>query len=372
MRRADTQGMHRLLELSYEQMQQLLQQEGLRAAHAKPLFHALQHRGCAELRGEATAHFPAPLQRWLEQGLGRHLQHDVLTPATAGLSGDHLAEKHLLTLGDAQQVETVLMTYAQRHTVCVSTQVGCAMGCVFCATGQMGFVRHLRAGEILAQVHLARRLLAAEGRRLRNVVFMGMGEPLHNYDEVVKALHLLLDTRGANLGAGHISISTVGVVPGILRLARERQPCNLAVSLHGSNEEERAKLIPINQRWPLSELMAACRQYQQLTGKRIFFAWTLIEGINDHPEQAQRLIELLRGIDAHVNLIPLNETAGYQGRESAEDSCSRFHRLIQQAGIACTIRQRRGIDVAAGCGQLRAQRLQRPEATATRAPQDRA
>jgi 23S rRNA (adenine2503-C2)-methyltransferase len=351
-----------LLELSFKDLEVLLVEQGLRPAHAKPLFQAMHHRASANLKGDEGGNFPAPLQRWLEANLGGRLRHDVLMPRQGQVSGDALAQKHLLALEDGQEIETVLMTYAQRHTVCVSTQVGCAMGCVFCATGQMGFVRHLRAGEILAQVHLARRLLATQGQRLRNVVFMGMGEPLHNYDEVIKALHLLLETRGANLGAEHISISTVGVVPGILRLARERQPCNLAVSLHGSSEEERAKLIPVNQRWPLSELMAACRQYQQLTGKRIFFAWTLIEGINDHPEQAQRLIALLRGIDAHVNLIPLNETAGYQGRESAEDSCSRFHRLIQQAGIACTIRQRRGIDVAAGCGQLKAQRRPRQRA----------
>ena len=189
------------------------------------------------------------------------------------------------------------MGYDGRHTVCVSTQAGCAMGCVFCATGQMGFVRHLRAGEIVAQVLHARRVLqhSHPGKRLRNLVLMGMGEPLHNYDAVMQALEILSDVRGSGIGPSKIAISTVGVVPGILRLAEERQPYRLAVSLHGSTEEERAALVPVSRRWPLALLIDACRTYGRLTGKRIFFEWTLIEGNNDSPATAGRLAKLLDG-----------------------------------------------------------------------------
>ena len=177
----------------------------------------------------------------------------------------------------------------------------------------------------------------------------------------MKAMDLISDTRGANIGPSKISISTVGVVPGILRMAEENSRYNLAVSLHGSTEDERAALIPANQRWPLSELIAACRTYCEKTDRKIFFAWTLIAGVNDTPEHAQRLALLLNGIKAHVNLIPLNETAGYEGRESVETAGEVFHRIVQDAGIPCTVRQRRGIDVAAGCGQLKAEKRRRGE-----------
>ncbi|MEZ5387075.1 MAG: 23S rRNA (adenine(2503)-C(2))-methyltransferase RlmN, partial [Prosthecobacter sp.] len=209
----------------------------------------------------------------------------------------------------------------------------------------------------------AQRILRARGEKgLRNLVFMGMGEPLHNYDAVMTALDIICDTRGLNIGPSKISVSTVGVVPGILRMAEENRPYNLAVSLHAATEEERAKLIPANQRWPLAELIAACRSYNAQTGRRIFFAWTLINGVNDTPEHAKRIAELLQGLDAHVNLIPLNSTEGYGGIESSGVAADTFHRILQDAGLPCTIRQRRGIDVAAGCGQLKAQRQSRKKA----------
>ena len=229
------------------------------------------------------------------------------------------------------------------------------MGCVFCATGQMGFVRHLRPGEIVAQVLHARRFLRAAGEEgPRNLVLMGMGEPLHNYDAVMAALEIVSDRRGLNIGPGRISISTVGVVPGILRLAEEKRPYRLAVSLHGATEAERSALVPASRRWPLADLIAACRTYGAKTGRRIFFEWTLIEGQNDSPETAARLAELLQGIDAHVNLIPLNPTVRYDGAAASEQSGRSFQRILREAEIPSTIRQRRGIDVAAGCGQLRA------------------
>jgi 23S rRNA (adenine2503-C2)-methyltransferase len=348
-----------LHDLTFDELRERIVRDGLRPAHSARLWNALHHRADTDLL-ERTDLLP-PLRKWLEANLGTEFHLDVLPIATQTPSGDGLTRKYLLKLQDGQEIETVVMGYPGRHTACVSTQAGCAMGCVFCATGQMGFVRHLRPGEIVAQVLHAQRVLRQHGGRLRNLVLMGMGEPLHNYDNVMKALGMISDTRGANIGPSKISISTVGVVPGILRMAEEGSHYNLAVSLHGSTEAERAALIPANQRWPLSELIAACRTYGEKTGRKIFFAWTLIAGVNDTPEHAQRLAALLSGIRAHVNLIPLNETAGYEGRESIGMTGEVFHRIIQGAGIPCTIRQRRGIDVAAGCGQLKAERRKRGE-----------
>ena len=268
-------------------------------------------------------------------------------------SSDGHTRKLLLRLADGQTIETVVMRFRGRFTACLSTQAGCAMGCVFCATGQMGFVRHLRPEEIVAQVRIAQRALRQRGEPgLRNLVLMGMGEPLHNYDAVMTALEIIADSRGTAIAPSHITISTVGVVPGILRLAEERQPYHLAVSLHGATEAERGALVPVSRRWPLADLIAACRTYAASTRRRIFFEWTLIENTNDSPAHAKRLAALLTGLAAHVNLIPLNPTDGFAGVPST--AAAEFQRALRAAGIPSTVRQRRGIDVAAGCGQLRA------------------
>jgi 23S rRNA (adenine2503-C2)-methyltransferase len=327
---------------------------GLSPVHARALWRAL-HRD-ADVALEDRDDFQGPLQRWLAE-TAEHYFLDTPEVAADILSSDRLTQKILLRLEDGRTIETVLMSFRGRYSACVSTQVGCAMGCVFCATGQMGFGRHLRAGEIVGQVLLVQRILRAQGEvGLRNLVLMGMGEPLHNYDAVLTALEILTDRRGVNLAPSHITISTVGVVPGILRLADEKQPYNLAVSLHGATEEERSALVPASKRWPLADLIAACRTYCEKTGRRIFFEWTLIAGKNDSPEQAARLGELLTGLDAHVNLIPLNPTDGYVGGPSATPAAKEFQRVLQSAGFPSTVRQRRGIDVAAGCGQLRAEK----------------
>jgi 23S rRNA (adenine2503-C2)-methyltransferase len=292
------------------------------------------------------------------------------------LSADGFTRKYLLVLGDGRRIETVLMRFTGRVTACISSQAGCAMGCVFCATGQMGFARHLTPGEIVAQVlqidqrlrqgvHSAPLAIAdsdsphARHERLRNVVLMGMGEPLHNYDAVMRAVDILRDQNGPAIAAKRITLSTVGVIPGIVRLADEARPLQLAVSLHAATQAERAALVPVAQRWPLDALMDACRYYIGKLQRRIFFEWTLIAGRNDTPEQAHAVGRLLRGLQAQVNLIPLNPLAGYAGEPSARAAARHFQEILAAHGLPSTVRQRRGLDIAAGCGQL---------ATATVAP----
>lgn len=342
-----------LLDLPFPAVEQELVAAGLKPVHTRALWRAIHRDGDLDLHQRDD--FPPPLRRWVQQQESRAHLADAAQLATETHSTDGLTRKYLLQLADGQTIETVLMGYPGRFTACVSTQAGCAMGCVFCATGQMGFVRHLRPGEIVAQVlHVQRELRARGEKGLRNLVLMGMGEPLHNYDAVMTALGIIADTRGINLGPARITISTVGVVPGILRLAQERQPWSLAVSLHGATEEDRAALVPVSRRWPLAELIAACRTYGEQTGRRIFFEWTLIAGRNDSPAQATQLATLLAGIDAHVNLIPLNPTDRFDGAATETASAAAFQKVLRTAGIPSTVRQRRGIDVAAGCGQLRA------------------
>jgi 23S rRNA (adenine2503-C2)-methyltransferase len=345
-----TRSLH---DLGFAGIEGELRAAGVSAHHAKALWRALYHDG--ELDLTSRAGFLPPLRRWLASAVGEDKAFclDVPEVADESHSSDGLTRKFLLRLGDGHLIETVLMGYDGRHTACVSTQVGCAMGCVFCATGQMGFVRHLRPGEIIAQVLHVRRVLRATqpDKHLRNLVLMGMGEPLHNYAAVMQALDTISSVRGINIGPSKISISTVGVIPGILRMAAEARPYRLAVSLHGATEAERAALVPLSSKWNLTDLIAACRNYGALTGRRIFFEWTLIAGHNDSLETAARLAELLGGIDAHINLIPLNPTSGFAGAPSAAGHA--FQRVLRAAGFPCTFRQRRGTDVAAGCGQLR-------------------
>ncbi len=269
------------------------------------------------------------------------------------LSADNQTKKVLFQLPDGQFIETVLMRYEKRRTLCISTQAGCAMGCVFCATGQMGFMRHLTSGEIVGQVTYFARALANEGQHVTNIVMMGMGEPLHNYDNTLAAVDRLTDPSGIGLGARKITISTVGHIPAIRRYADEQRQTPLAVSLHAATDEERSKLLPVNRRWPIADLMDACRYYVEKTGRRMTFEWALIAGENDTEEQAHKLGELLRGMLGHVNLIPLNPTAGYGGKPSSPERVGRFQEVLSGYGVTSTVRVRRGIDIQAGCGQLR-------------------
>lgn len=296
-----------------------------------------------------------------------HLENAIaaaeLTTCSEIHSSDGFTRKYLLGLVDGCRVETVLMHFRGRATACISSQVGCAMGCVFCATAQMGLVRQLTAGEIVQQVVHANRVLMEQGEpQLRNVVLMGMGEPLHNYDAAMKAISILCEPCGLALSPRHITLSTVGVIPGIIRLADEHQPVNLAVSLHAATQEERAKLVPPARAWPLDELLAACRYYAEKMERRIFFEWALIEGQNDSAEEANALGQLLNGLPSHVNLIPLNPIANYDGLPTSNQSAKRFQAILAEHNIPSTIRQRRGIDIAAGCGQLAVETSPRPKA----------
>jgi 23S rRNA (adenine2503-C2)-methyltransferase len=286
--------------------------------------------------------------------------------------------KALLRLPDGQAIETVLMLYAPsatakaRRTICVSTQVGCALGCTFCATGQSGFTRNLTSGEIIAQVlHFARALVRGRIPALphplphppvTNIIFAGMGEPLANYDQVWAAVERLNDPQGFGLGARHLLISTAGLVPGIKRLAREKLQVSLAVSLHGPSDEVRGRLMPINQRYPLAEVLAACREYIQLTGRRVAFEYILIEGVNDQPTHARQLAALLQGMTCMVNLIPMNPVANIGFRAPSPTHVLAFQAILSSAGIPVTVRVEKGQDIQAACGQLRGRYLCAPTA----------
>ena len=261
--------------------------------------------------------------------------------------------KQLWRLGDGRAIESVLMRYRDRVTVCVSTQAGCAMGCGFCATGQAGFDRHLTVGEIVEQViRASQRLEADAGGRVSNVVFMGMGEPLANYDNLWPAIERLHDAVG--ISARHLTVSTIGIVPGIRRLATERLPVNLAVSLHAANDELRNELVPINRRYPLAAVRDACREYLAAKNRRLSFEWALIDGVNDRSRDATELAAYARPLRAHVNLIPLNATPGWPTRGTAPQGVRAFRDRLAELGVNVTVRRNRGTDIDAACGQLRA------------------
>ncbi|MFM7068836.1 MAG: 23S rRNA (adenine(2503)-C(2))-methyltransferase RlmN [Actinomycetes bacterium] len=298
---------------------------------------------------EELSNVPAEVRERLADALPAALQ-----PVTESVTDNGDTVKWLWGLHDGARVETVLMHYRDRSTVCVSTQAGCAMACSFCATGQAGFERHLTGGEIVEQVIAARRRAAADrdGRRVANVVFMGMGEPLANYDATWRAVEHLHDDLG--IGARHLTISKVGLVTGIRRLAEASLPVNLAVSLHAANDALRDDLVPINRRWPLEELIRACVDYFDATHRRVSFEWALIAGVNDRPSDVDELSAIARRVRAHVNLIPLNPTPGYAVRGTSAAEVRRFRDALEDRGVNVTVRDTRGSNIDAACGQLRA------------------
>jgi 23S rRNA (adenine2503-C2)-methyltransferase len=286
-------------------------------------------------------------------------------------SSDGFTRKTLFELPDGNLIEAVLMRYGdpaddpqmatsstnirgakQRRTLCISTQAGCAMGCVFCATGQMGFKRNLTSGEIVAQVMYYARMLKEKNEAVTNVVLMGMGEPFHNYDHTMAAIDRLNHADGFNFGARRFTVSTVGLVPQIRRFADENRQVNLAISLHAADDDERLAIMPVNKRYKIDDVINACKYYIDKTHRRVTFEWALINGVNDTPEVAAKLAGRLKGLLCHVNAIPLNPTQGYRGEATSRQRAVKFKETLEQAGIPCTIRMRRGIDISAGCGQL--------------------
>ncbi len=355
-----------LLGLTLPQMQAWLQERGEPAFRARQLYNWLYKRLARDF--SMMSNLPQSLRNQLAQeaSIGPMIIRSELH------SKDDRTRKILLELSDGKLIESVLMLYppvgdkTARATVCVSTQAGCAYGCTFCATGQMGFDRHLTPGEIVAQVLIFARELrdapwTAKGLpgsapidHVTNIVLMGMGEPLHNYDNVLQALRILNSPDGFNLGARHMTVSTVGLVPAIRKLSQEQLQVNLAISLHAPTDELRSKTMPVNKKYPLEELIVACQDYISLTGRQVTFEYVLLAGVNDTEAHAHQLGALLAPLKqfAHVNCIPVNATSA-DYKSPAGESISAFRRVLNEHKVSNSVRAERGDDIAAACGQLR-------------------
>ncbi len=339
-----------LLDLSLEELEAELQGMGEPRFRARQVWQWVWRHLCFDV--SAMTNLP---QRLREDLANRYALQLLRTLAWE--RDEEGTEKVLLGLPDGASVEAVLIPEEDRRTVCISAQVGCPVGCVFCATGAMGFVRNLTAGEIAAQVLHFALALREKGERVSHVVVMGMGEPLLNYEATLRALLNLNDPRGFGLGARRITISTVGVVPGILRLAQEGRQFNLAVSLHAPEEGLRRRLVPLAERWPLAQVLRAADAYALATGRRITYEYVLLAGVNDGLVHARALAKLLRGRLAHVNLIPFNPAPGLPFERPSEGQVELFRRELLAHGVDVTVRRSRGLRISAACGQLRSRHL---------------
>jgi 23S rRNA (adenine2503-C2)-methyltransferase len=341
-----------ILDIDFQELEGLMRSWGEPGYRAEQIWQGLYRQFWNE-PGQFT-NLPAPLR----QKLADEFSFSHLTPTQVLESSDGETRKTLFILPDQNAIEAVLMRYSRRRTLCISSQAGCGMGCVFCATGQMGFRRNLSSGEIVEQVLFYARQLQDVGEQVTNVVVMGMGEPLHNYEATLQAIDRLNDGRGYHFSSRRFTLSTVGLVPAIRRFAAEKRQVNLAVSLHAAEDGLRSSLLPVNRRYPLDELFAACQDYVQQTHRRITFEWALIRGVNDDLGQARQLAKRLKvfvhagSALCHVNVIPLNPTQGYSGQATTRRQALAFKSELENQGIPCTIRLRRGIDIQAGCGQL--------------------
>jgi 23S rRNA (adenine2503-C2)-methyltransferase len=344
--------------LSENELKSLLLEWKQPSFRAKQIFSWLYEKGARDF--DAMLDLPLPLREKLKASF----QFGTLKLISEQVSKDG-TRKRAYELLDGQIIESVLMPYKDgRRTACISSQAGCGMGCVFCATGQMGFSRQLTSGEIFEQAQLFSSELKAKGERLSNIVMMGMGEPLANYDNVLTAIRRFNDELG--IGARHITISTVGIAPRIRKLAEENLQVGLAISLHQATDEKRSALMPVNKRFNIETLIDACRYYIEKTNRRISFEWALISGQTDTDDTAHELGVLLRGLLCHVNVIPLNPTKGFDGQPTTKDGVERFIKILSQYGVPATPRTRRGIDIDAGCGQLKSELLRkRREAKST-------
>jgi 23S rRNA (adenine2503-C2)-methyltransferase len=331
-------------DLELPELEHALEALGHPRFHARQIFQWIYRRGITDFA--------------LMSDLGRELRAELAAAFTirtpdvvrSERSEDGTA-KFLLRLADGKQIESVFIPDTPSMTFCVSTQVGCAMKCGFCLTGKMGIDRNLTPGEIAGQVRVLARELGMLGARF-NIVLMGMGEPLHNYDATMKALRILADEHGFAMSSRRITLSTVGVLPALERLATEPFMPNLAISLHATTEDQRDMLVPINRKYGLKELLDACRRFPLKRRERITFEYVLLREVNDTPEDARRLVRLLNGIKGKVNLLPLNEAAGIPFERPSDDRVNRFARILSDHGMTVSVRKSRGRDIRAACGQL--------------------
>jgi 23S rRNA (adenine2503-C2)-methyltransferase len=331
-------------ETELHELEQVLADLGSPRFHARQIFQWIYRRGVTDF-GEMT-----DLGRDLRAQLARALR--IATPEV--VRKDESADgttKFLLRLADGRHIESVCIPDSPGNTFCLSTQVGCAMKCAFCLTGKMGIDRNLTAGEIAGQVRVLTRELGLLDRRF-NIVLMGMGEPLHNYDATMKALRILADEHGLGVSPRRVTLSTVGVLPALERLATEPFMPNLAISLHSTTEEQRDLLVPINRKYGIKELLDACRRFPIKRRQRITFEYVMLKGVNDSPEDARRLARLLNGIQGKVNLLPLNEAAGIPFERPSDAAVNKFAKILADRGVTVSVRKSRGRDIRAACGQL--------------------
>lgn len=338
-----------LRSLPPEELTQQLTSHGFPAFRAKQIRQWLD-RGVTEF--EQMTNLPKDLRLFLTETYSIP-GVEILRKLVSQIDG---TTKYLFQLDDGETVESVLMQYKHGWSQCLSTQVGCKMGCTFCATGMGGFIRNLSAAEMVAQIEAAQQ---DAGIRVSSIVLMGMGEPLDNYDQVVRFLRLLGEEGGVHIGMRHISLSTCGLVPGIYRLMEEQIPLTLSISLHAPNDEIRSRSMPVNNRWPIDELLQACRDYIKATGRRISFEYAMIDGLNDSDACAEELATRLKGMLCHVNLIPVNAVEGKAQKRSSRDRIRSFMDVLEKRGINVTVRRTLGSDINASCGQLRRQQEQK-------------
>lgn len=335
-----------LQDLSFSELANYIASIGEPKYRAKQIWEGIYHQFGANI-DEFTS-----LPKVLRSKLADTFEFSAFTPIRTIKSDDGLTSKVLFKLRDGVLIEAVLMLYENRRTICISSQSGCSLGCVFCATGQMGFNRNLSLGEIIAQVLYFERILSAKNERVSNVVIMGMGEPFLNFKAVMGAIERINDSEGFGLGARRITISTVGLVPQIKKFADQNTQVNLAISLHTVDNELRSQLMPINKKYSVEQIRDACRYYILKTNRRVTFEYALIDGVNDSEDEARSLATFLRGLLCHVNLIRLNPTKGYSGRGTKNTRVDNFQKILEANHIPCTVRLRRGVEIGAGCGQL--------------------
>jgi 23S rRNA (adenine2503-C2)-methyltransferase len=328
----------------------LCEQAGAKPLHAQRLTAHIHRHGITDIA--EIPELPAQLRALLAV-----YPADVPVSRITEQVSEDGTRKMLLRLPDGRDVETVWIPGKGRTTQCISTQVGCAVGCTFCLTATAGLTRNLSAAEMVAQVEAVR---SATGQRARNLVLMGMGEPLHNYEAVAHFVHLATDPLGLAFSPNRITLSTAGLVPGIRRMIEEELPCNLAVSLNATTDAVRSEIMPINRKYPLSELLAAIRDYVRIRGgKRVLIEYVMLAGINDSPADARRLVELMHGLDCTVNLLPFNAFPGSAYARPDENVVDAFRTILSEAGFVAVVRESRGRDISAACGQLKTEIMQR-------------